>query len=152
MRNPVSANLCPLSVRKNAGVPKSFVGCHRCFRLRSCDYLRGRAWGTDKMGANADLLNLAVAAVALIVSVVALGFSIFFWYRQFRPIVTAMVETHHGGNDGSHTTWSSLTPDRSRRRISSSSLAIRQPWRRRLAPEQMKRTRACGWLVSNLRA
>ncbi|ARP65470.1 hypothetical protein A9K65_020390 [Mesorhizobium sp. WSM1497] len=51
------------------------------------------------MGETGDLLNLAVAAVALIVSVVALGFSIFFWYRQFRPIVTAMVETHHGGND-----------------------------------------------------
>ena len=52
------------------------------------------------MGANADLLNLAVAAVALIVSVVALGFSIFFWYRQFRPIVTAMVETHHASSGG----------------------------------------------------
>jgi hypothetical protein len=47
-----------------------------------------------------DLLNLVVATVALIISVVALGFSIFFWYRQFRPIVTATVETHHGGNDG----------------------------------------------------
>ncbi|RWH76860.1 MAG: hypothetical protein EOQ86_19725 [Mesorhizobium sp.] len=52
------------------------------------------------MGENADLLNLVVATVALIVSVVALGFSIFFWHRQFRPIVTAMVETHHGGSDG----------------------------------------------------
>jgi hypothetical protein len=52
------------------------------------------------MGVNPDLLNLAVATVALIVSIVALGFSIFFWYRQFRPIVTAMVETHHGGNEG----------------------------------------------------
>ncbi|ESZ07190.1 hypothetical protein X736_11120 [Mesorhizobium sp. L2C089B000] len=52
------------------------------------------------MYVNPDLLNLAVAAVALIVSVVALGFSIFFWYRQFRPILTAMVETHHGGNEG----------------------------------------------------
>lgn len=56
------------------------------------------------MGANADWyaadwLNLAVATVALIISAVALGFSIFFWYRQFRPIVTAMVETHHGGPD-----------------------------------------------------
>lgn len=52
------------------------------------------------MGVNPDLLNLAVATVALIVSMVALGFSIFFWYRQFRPIVTAMVETHHGGSEG----------------------------------------------------
>ncbi|MES0135601.1 hypothetical protein NKJ88_11695 [Mesorhizobium sp. M0016] len=51
------------------------------------------------MDVNPDLLNLAVATVALIVSAVALGFSIFFWYRQFRPIITAMVETHHGGNE-----------------------------------------------------
>ncbi|MBZ9815271.1 hypothetical protein [Mesorhizobium sp. CA7] len=48
----------------------------------------------------ADLLNLGVATVALIVSAVAFGFSIFFWYRQFRPIVTAMVKTHSGGNMG----------------------------------------------------
>jgi hypothetical protein len=43
--------------------------------------------------------ELAVSVVALIVSVLALGLSIFFWRRQFRPIVTAMVQTHHGGNE-----------------------------------------------------
>ncbi|AZO63023.1 hypothetical protein EOA75_24830 [Mesorhizobium sp. M1A.F.Ca.IN.022.07.1.1] len=44
--------------------------------------------------------ELAVSIVALIVSIIALGMSVFFWRRQFRPIVTAMVQTHHGGNDG----------------------------------------------------
>jgi hypothetical protein len=51
------------------------------------------------MGAYADWLNLAVATVALIISALALGFSIFFWRRQFRPIITAMVETHAGTED-----------------------------------------------------
>ncbi|WP_256750315.1 hypothetical protein [Mesorhizobium sp. Mes31] len=44
--------------------------------------------------------ELIVAIVALVVSAVALGFSIFFWRRQFRPIVTAAVKTHSGGNNG----------------------------------------------------
>lgn len=44
--------------------------------------------------------ELLVSIVALVVSILALALSIFFWRRQFRPIVTAMVQTHHGGNDG----------------------------------------------------
>lgn len=44
--------------------------------------------------------ELAVSVVALVVSALALGLSVFFWRRQFRPIVTAMVQTHHGGSDG----------------------------------------------------
>ncbi|MBZ9974205.1 MULTISPECIES: hypothetical protein [unclassified Mesorhizobium] len=44
--------------------------------------------------------ELAVSVVALVISILALALSIFFWRRQFRPIVTAMVQTHHGGNDG----------------------------------------------------
>jgi hypothetical protein len=38
-----------------------------------------------------------IALIALIVSVIALGLSIYFWRRQFRPIVTAAVKTHFGG-------------------------------------------------------
>ncbi|TIO10992.1 hypothetical protein [Mesorhizobium sp.] len=52
------------------------------------------------MGAIENLLELVVAIVALIVSVLAFGFSVFFWRRQFRPIVTASVKTHSGGNNG----------------------------------------------------
>jgi hypothetical protein len=43
--------------------------------------------------------ELALSVVALIVSILALGLSIFFWLRQFRPIVTAMVQTHDAGNE-----------------------------------------------------
>lgn len=40
-----------------------------------------------------ELWNLAISVVALLVSVVALGLSVYFWRRQFRPIVTAAVKT-----------------------------------------------------------
>ncbi|WP_206534494.1 hypothetical protein [Mesorhizobium sp. M7D.F.Ca.US.004.03.1.1] len=43
-----------------------------------------------------DWMNIAALAVALI----ALAMSAHFWRRQFRPIVTAMVKTHSGGNTG----------------------------------------------------
>ena len=49
---------------------------------------------------NFDLPNLVVALVALVVSIVALGLSFYFWRRQFRPIVTAAVRTHAAGNMG----------------------------------------------------
>ena len=41
-----------------------------------------------------------LALVALIVSILALGLSVYFWRRQFRPIVTAAVRTHAGGSEG----------------------------------------------------
>ncbi|TGS50245.1 hypothetical protein EN822_27000, partial [bacterium M00.F.Ca.ET.179.01.1.1] len=37
---------------------------------------------------------------SLVATVLALGLSVHFWRRQFRPIVTAMVKTHKGGNVG----------------------------------------------------
>ena len=45
-------------------------------------------------------MDTLLALAALAVSLVALGMSVFFWRRQFRPIVTAAVKTHSGGNDG----------------------------------------------------
>jgi hypothetical protein len=47
---------------------------------------------------NLELAGLAVALVALLVSIVALGQSVYFWRLQFRPIVTAAVRTHSSGN------------------------------------------------------
>ena len=44
-------------------------------------------------------LDTLIALVALIVSFVTLGTSIWFWRRSFRPIVTAAVRTHGGGNE-----------------------------------------------------
>ncbi|PBB78185.1 hypothetical protein CK218_25685 [Mesorhizobium sp. WSM3879] len=37
---------------------------------------------------------------ALVATLLALGLSLHFWRRQFRPIVSAMVKTHSGGNMG----------------------------------------------------
>jgi len=45
-----------------------------------------------------SIANLTVALVALIVSLAALGLSIHFWRREFRPIVSAAVRTHSGGH------------------------------------------------------
>lgn len=44
-------------------------------------------------------MDTLIALVALVVSVVSLGASIRFWYRSFRPIVTATVKTHAAGNE-----------------------------------------------------
>jgi hypothetical protein len=45
-------------------------------------------------------IDTIIAVSALIVSVIALGISVYFWRRSFRPIVTAMVKTHAAGNLG----------------------------------------------------
>lgn len=42
--------------------------------------------------------ELVVAVIALLVAVISFGLSIYFWRRSFRPIVTAAVKTHSGGN------------------------------------------------------
>ena len=44
------------------------------------------------------MAELIVAFIALLVSFVSLALSIYFWRRQFRPIVTAAIKTHSGGN------------------------------------------------------
>lgn len=44
-------------------------------------------------------LDTWIAAASFVLSIIALGVSFHFWRRQFRPIVTAMVETHYGGPD-----------------------------------------------------
>lgn len=44
-------------------------------------------------------MDTAIAVLALLVSAVALGTSIYFWRRQFRPIVTAAVRTAVAGNE-----------------------------------------------------
>jgi hypothetical protein len=41
-----------------------------------------------------------INAAALVVSLIALGMSLHFWRRQFRPIITAMVKTHAAGSSG----------------------------------------------------
>lgn len=43
-------------------------------------------------------IDTIIAVSALIISVIALGMSVYFWRRSFRPIVTAMVKTHVSGN------------------------------------------------------
>jgi len=43
-------------------------------------------------------VDTIIAVSALLVSIVALGLSIYFWRTSFRPIVTAMVITHRSGN------------------------------------------------------
>ncbi|WP_095493782.1 hypothetical protein [Mesorhizobium temperatum] len=45
-------------------------------------------------------MDTLIASAALALSLVALVMSVYFWRRQFRPIVTAMVKTHAGGNNG----------------------------------------------------
>lgn len=45
---------------------------------------------------NVDWVNVA----GVIATTAALGLSVHFWRRQFRPIVTAMVKTHAGGDTG----------------------------------------------------
>lgn len=44
-------------------------------------------------------IDNAIALLALAVSIIALGISVYFWRRQFRPIVTAAIKTHHAGNE-----------------------------------------------------
>lgn len=44
-------------------------------------------------------MNTIIALSALIVSVIALGISICFWLKQFRPIVTAAVRTAKAGSE-----------------------------------------------------
>jgi len=39
-----------------------------------------------------------VAIIALIVSILSLGLSVYFWRRQFRPIITVAVKTAAAGN------------------------------------------------------
>ena len=43
-------------------------------------------------------LDTIIAVFALLVSMIALGLSVYFWQKSFRPIVTAMVKTHRSGN------------------------------------------------------
>jgi hypothetical protein len=43
-------------------------------------------------------MDTIIAISALIISVLSLGISVYFWRRSFRPIVTAMVKTHAAGN------------------------------------------------------
>ena len=44
-------------------------------------------------------MDTIISISALLVSIVSLGLSIYFWRRSFRPIVTAMVKTHSAGNN-----------------------------------------------------
>ena len=39
-----------------------------------------------------------ISLTALVVSIIALGCSVYFWRRQFRPIITAAVRTARSGN------------------------------------------------------
>ena len=43
-------------------------------------------------------MDTLIAILALFVSITALGISVYFWRRSFRPIVTAMVKTHDAGD------------------------------------------------------
>lgn len=44
-------------------------------------------------------MDTLIAFVALIISAISLGFSVHFWRKSFRPIVTAAVKTHSAGNE-----------------------------------------------------
>ena len=68
----------------------------------SCNYRQARA--TKGGGAVKSLIYWLVSVdwlnvAGVFATVMALGLSLHFWRRQFRPIITAMVETHHGGNE-----------------------------------------------------
>lgn len=43
-------------------------------------------------------MDTLIASSALVVSIISLALSVYFWRRSFRPIVTAMVKTHGAGN------------------------------------------------------
>jgi len=43
-------------------------------------------------------MDTLVATTALLVSIISLGLSLYFWRRSFRPLVTAMVRTNASGN------------------------------------------------------
>ncbi len=43
-------------------------------------------------------VDTVIALVALVMSVIALGISIYFWRRTFRPLVTASIKTNDAGN------------------------------------------------------
>lgn len=45
-------------------------------------------------------IDTAIALLALAVSIIALGISVYFWHRQFRPIVTAAIKTQRADNEG----------------------------------------------------
>lgn len=52
-------------------------------------------WGNlDKI-----TMDTMIAISALMVSVISLALSLYFWRRSFRPIVTAMVKTHSAENN-----------------------------------------------------
>lgn len=44
-------------------------------------------------------MDTLIAFIALIVSAISLWFSVHFWRKSFRPIVTAAVKTHAAGNE-----------------------------------------------------
>ena len=43
-------------------------------------------------------MEYPIALIALIISILSLGMSFYFWRRQFRPIITVAVRTVRGGN------------------------------------------------------
>jgi hypothetical protein len=53
---------------------------------------------TDASQQSKITIDTVVALVALIVSIISLTYSFYFWRRSFRPIVTAAVKTNKGGN------------------------------------------------------
>lgn len=44
-------------------------------------------------------MDIYVAICSLFISIIALGLSVYFWKRSFRPIITVMVKTYSGGNE-----------------------------------------------------
>ncbi len=44
------------------------------------------------------MFNSVIAIIALVLSIISLGLSIYFWRRQFRPIITLAVKTAAAGN------------------------------------------------------
>jgi hypothetical protein len=53
---------------------------------------------TDGPHPSTITVDTLVALIALVVSILSFTYSFYFWRRSFRPIVTAAVRTHKGGN------------------------------------------------------
>lgn len=51
------------------------------------------------MDCNEASIDTFIAITALVVSVIALAVSVYFWRKSFRPIITAAVRTHESGNN-----------------------------------------------------
>lgn len=103
------------------------------------------AWIGMRNGSGGTVDTL-IAYVAFVVSLLSLGLSIHFWRKSFRPIVTAVVRTHAGGNEMiayDLVLLNSGTIPAKRIRISADEASLTQAFGKDATPEDKKRWLAC---------